>query len=1142
MANEPVFVPIELDIDIDLKNIKTAHADLTKKLKSLTASMNDILSKVDSSKFGTNLSKALNNLTRDYNTVITAQQRYVKSVKEAEVSDASYAAMYEQISRNLKTNLRGMISTTSDAAKKMYTQRAKTNLYALKQLGSGFDYATPESLQKLSEDYKSLFLRISELNDAGETFNKTVQDSRLSEEYKAAQAEMDQLTQKLEALEAKSKKMLAIGATDSAWKSLTYDAEMYKQQIDDIAKKMTKLVDSGEAFTFGPRRGERVKMRGDISRAGALGASSVENILGDYEQKSVQEAQLEAELAAHKIEQDAIKAIEAIIAKLATLNEKADKMSALGGTKKQWDSLAYDADVYKAKIEEIIELLRSLGLTTEADSFAQKMSQNADAITAKYQEAKEAMKPPEPTIWQRFTEMFKNAGKSMETSSKSAKSSLYGIQRISSNIVKNFNKMGKNALPKLRGGIRKLWKNILMFGLGFRTMYYFIKRLRKIATEGLTAMAKKFDDINKPLSETLTKFTQLKGALSTAIQPIVMAMLPLLNALIDTLSIAADKIATFFAALTGQDYIMKAIANQKDFAKQMEKTQKLADYDELKVVGDTPDVDYEKIAIDVASMGGIFGNLLEDFKKLGEIISFVWSKLKDIIGELSEALSPVFSQVVDILDRLKEPFMDLLGSIAGFVADIADDVIGTMGTILENVLNSAVKVFEEIQPYLTNIVQTILPVLERIVDALLPELEKILPKIFEVVDKITSILAPMIADAVEILAPVAGDIITMLLDSLSSALDLISPILEDIGNTLFPAIADILEALKEPLQNVFDLLVGILGNVLVEIAPLIEMLTPVIIELTNTAFAILTPILELAGKLLERLLNIFMVLIEPILLLIEPLLELITSIFEPLMEILDPILNNLLWLVEIFAMLLQPVLELIAPLISLVQIILVPLIELLALLFAAMEPISDIFKFVATVITTILMVAIKALVVLLNSIIGVFKLLSKVVSTVMKAIREAFDKVWNPIKEVLNGILGGIESLINGIIGGINKMVRALNKLSFKTPDWLPPPLGGKSFGFNLQEIASVRIPRLAQGAVIPPNREFLAMLGDQRSGTNIEAPLDTIKQALLEVMSELGGSNAPIVLKLDGRTIAEVVWDEGQKRYKQTGRPVGAY
>ena len=81
MANEPVFVPIELDIDIDLKNIKTAHADLTKKLKSLTASMNDILSKVDSSKLGTNLSKALNNLARDYNTVITAQQRYVKSVK-----------------------------------------------------------------------------------------------------------------------------------------------------------------------------------------------------------------------------------------------------------------------------------------------------------------------------------------------------------------------------------------------------------------------------------------------------------------------------------------------------------------------------------------------------------------------------------------------------------------------------------------------------------------------------------------------------------------------------------------------------------------------------------------------------------------------------------------------------------------------------------------------------------------------------------------------------------------------------------------------------------------------------------------------------------------------------------------------------
>ena len=116
-------------------------------------------------------------------------------------------------------------------------------------------------------------------------------------------------------------------------------------------------------------------------------------------------------------------------------------------------------------------------------------------------------------------------------------------------------------------------------------------------------------------------------------------------------------------------------------------------------------------------------------------------------------------------------------------------------------------------------------------------------------------------------------------------------------------------------------------------------------------------------------------------------------------------------------------------------------------------------------------------------------------------------------------------------------MIRAMNKLSFDIPSWVPG-LGGKKFGFNLKEIKTVKIPKLAQGAVIPPNKEFLAMLGDQKHGTNIEAPLDTIKQALAEVLAEAGGGNkAPIVLQVNGRTLAQVVWDEQEKRYKQTGK-----
>jgi hypothetical protein len=163
--------------------------------------------------------------------------------------------------------------------------------------------------------------------------------------------------------------------------------------------------------------------------------------------------------------------------------------------------------------------------------------------------------------------------------------------------------------------------------------------------------------------------------------------------------------------------------------------------------------------------------------------------------------------------------------------------------------------------------------------------------------------------------------------------------------------------------------------------------------------------------------------------------------------------------------------------------------------------------------------------------------LSTAFDVAFKAIKGVVDWCWGKIKTPLNSILGGFETLANGVIRGLNSMIKALNKLKFDVPSWVPV-IGGSSFGFNIKEIAEVKIPRLAQGAVIPPNKEFLAMLGDQKHGTNIEAPLDTIKQALAEVLAEIGGGNRePIILQVNGRTLAKVVWDEQEKRYKQTGR-----
>lgn len=143
-----------------------------------------------------------------------------------------------------------------------------------------------------------------------------------------------------------------------------------------------------------------------------------------------------------------------------------------------------------------------------------------------------------------------------------------------------------------------------------------------------------------------------------------------------------------------------------------------------------------------------------------------------------------------------------------------------------------------------------------------------------------------------------------------------------------------------------------------------------------------------------------------------------------------------------------------------------------------------------------------------------------------------------------NGLIDGFELATNGIIGMFEKMinwiVNGLNKIKFDVPNWVPG-IGGKTFGFNLQQVkfGRVSIPRLAQGAVIPPNREFLAVLGDQKHGTNIEAPLQTIVDAFniaLQGNANYGGGNTEVVLEIDGREFGRAVVEQGNRENRRIG------
>lgn len=147
--------------------------------------------------------------------------------------------------------------------------------------------------------------------------------------------------------------------------------------------------------------------------------------------------------------------------------------------------------------------------------------------------------------------------------------------------------------------------------------------------------------------------------------------------------------------------------------------------------------------------------------------------------------------------------------------------------------------------------------------------------------------------------------------------------------------------------------------------------------------------------------------------------------------------------------------------------------------------------------------------------------LNAVWTAAWSALADTVSSIWDGITSVVRGAVNGIIRIINGmisaIVGGMNAVIGLLNGFSFDVPEFAQDALGTAKIGFNIDPITAPQIPYLAQGAVIPANHEFLAVLGDQTNGTNVEAPLETIQQALAEVLAEWGGQDITIRFAASG-------------------------
>lgn len=167
------------------------------------------------------------------------------------------------------------------------------------------------------------------------------------------------------------------------------------------------------------------------------------------------------------------------------------------------------------------------------------------------------------------------------------------------------------------------------------------------------------------------------------------------------------------------------------------------------------------------------------------------------------------------------------------------------------------------------------------------------------------------------------------------------------------------------------------------------------------------------------------------------------------------------------------------------------------------------------------------------------------VEAIKTAITDKFNAARDAVKSAFEGIVDFIKRPINQAINIVNNAIGVINNAiggiesAFSFGPWnVPTPFGTKRIGFHATFPRVGTIPYLASGAVIPPRSEFLAVLGDQKKGNNLEAPESLLRQIVREESGkgQGNGNTYNVTVNASGRKLLDIIIDEAELRRRRNG------
>ena len=146
---------------------------------------------------------------------------------------------------------------------------------------------------------------------------------------------------------------------------------------------------------------------------------------------------------------------------------------------------------------------------------------------------------------------------------------------------------------------------------------------------------------------------------------------------------------------------------------------------------------------------------------------------------------------------------------------------------------------------------------------------------------------------------------------------------------------------------------------------------------------------------------------------------------------------------------------------------------------------------------------------------------------------EIFGGIRDTIRNILNKVIG----IVNGAIGTVNSAIGGIESAFSFGPWTVPTPFGSRTIGFTASFPRVPTVPYLAKGAVIPPRSEFLAVLGDQKQGNNIETPEALLRKIVREESPQKQDGNVyNVSVTASGRKLLNIILEEGELQRSRNG------